>query len=68
MIHGTGCFQTVCLHLDDVHLEIRHPSVFMLLTSTFKASAALMRLLLFFTLSGSCFAFDEMIVEGMSAA
>lgn len=35
----------------------------MLLRSTLKASVSLVRLLLFFTLEGSCFAYDEMIVR-----
>lgn len=35
----------------------------MLLRSTLKASVSLVLLLLFFTLEGSCFAYDEMIVR-----
>ena len=44
----------------------------MLLRSTLKAGISLERLLLFFTLEASCFAYDVMIVrvsgEGMSGA
>lgn len=60
------CEFMICLHFDDTPLKrCIFPSSAndMLLRSVLKANVSLMLLLLFSTLEGSCFAYDEMIVR-----